>query len=129
MSRNWRDEALKKLDDQRKNVTGNKEKAMAECVRSALRDFCCQNEEFAQAVAQGGSFKDCMAAVARGVGTSISDLDAYKRAVEFYFPGAKVEMKMTIDLIGDAAELPDKTAEKPTTTKRTSIALDLADFF
>lgn len=76
--------------------------AMKKAVRDALEDFCCQDEEFAQAVAQGGSFEECMKAVAKGCGSSISDLTAYKKAVQFYFPGAKVNMQLTIDLIGDA---------------------------
>ena len=48
--------------------------------RDALLEFCRQNEEFAQAVAQGGSFQECMKAVAQGVGNCISDLEAYRRA-------------------------------------------------
>lgn len=52
---------------------------MKSAVRDALLEFCRQNEEFAQAVVQGGAFPDCMAAVAKGVGSSISDLEAYRR--------------------------------------------------
>lgn len=67
------DQALNKLAE---TVSGQKENAMAPSVREALTDFCRQDAEFAQAVAQGGSFKECMAAVAKGVGGSISDLEA-----------------------------------------------------
>ena len=77
----YRDEALKKLREGAKNVKGQKETAMKEAVRATLETFCTQDEEFAQAVAQGGDFPACMAAVARGVGSSISDLEAYKKAV------------------------------------------------
>lgn len=56
------DQALNKLAE---TVSGQKENAMAPSVREALTDFCRQDAEFAQAVAQGGSFKDCMAAVAK----------------------------------------------------------------
>ena len=59
------DQALNKLAE---TVSGQKENAMAPSVREALTDFCRQDAEFAQAVAQGGSFKDCMATVAKGVG-------------------------------------------------------------
>ena len=76
---------------------------MAAAVAEALKDFSRQDAEFAQAIVQGGSFADCMKAVAKGVGTAISDLDAYKKAVQFYFPGAKIRMQLFIDLIGDAA--------------------------
>ena len=37
-------------------------------------------------------------------GTSISDLEVYARAVNFYFPGAKIEMKMTIYMSGFEVE-------------------------
>ncbi len=101
---NWATKAIEKLDKEQKAVSGQKEKVMAGPVLAAIKDFCKQDEEFAQAVVQGGSFADCMKAVAQGVGSAISDIDAYKKAVQFYFPGAKVQMQLSIDLIGDAAE-------------------------
>ena len=100
---NWATRAVEKLESQKASVSGQKETAMAGAVMAALKDFCLQEEEFAQAIVQGGTFADCMKAVAKGVGNSISDIDAYKKAVKFYFPGAKVKMQLTIDLIGDAA--------------------------
>lgn len=121
-------EALKKLDTAQ--VVGQKEKAMAKAVSTVLQDFCRQDEEFAQAVAQGGSFKDCMIAVAKGVGNSISDLDAYKKAVRFYFPGADISVQMKIDLIGDAGkpETRQAVSDKVKTEKPTGIILNLEDF-
>lgn len=101
---NWATQAMNKLKEGQKNVVGQKERAMAPAVAEQLRSFCRQDAEFAQAVAQGGTFADCMKKVAQGVGQSISDLEAYKKAVQFYFPGAEVGMKLTIDLIGKAAE-------------------------
>lgn len=99
--------------------------AMKLAVKEALLDFCRQDEEFAQAVAQGGSFKDCMAAVAKKVnGNSISDMEAYKAAVEFYFPGAAVRMKMNIDLCGDASG-----EAAPTTEPGKGMIIDLSAFF
>ena len=118
------DEALKKLREGAKEVKGQKELAMASSVRGALENFCRQDEEFAQAVAQGGSFAKCMGEVAKGVGNSISDLDAYTRAVQFYFPGAAIRMQMSIDLIGAAGDDTEETkAEAPG-----EIVLDLMDF-
>ena len=81
---NYATEAVKKLSDGKKNITGNKEKAMAGAVHDALKDFCLQDPEFAQAVVQGGNFADCMKAVAKGVGNAISDIEAYRKAVQFY---------------------------------------------
>lgn len=96
-------QAAQKLDSERGAVKGQKELAMAGPVAAAIKDFCVQNEGFAKAVAEGGSFADCMKAVAAGTGNYISDLDAYKKAVQFYLPGAKVQMQLTIDLAGDEA--------------------------
>ncbi len=123
--------ALERLSDKQvKAVKGSKERAMAGPVAEALRSFCRQEAEFAQAVDQGGSLADCMAAVAMGVGQSISDIDAYKKAVEFYFPGAKIQVQMTIDLIGDAAKPePAAAAEKPVRQEHVGpFVLDLDDF-
>lgn len=99
----WATKAMEKLEKEKSKVSGTKETAMAAAVAAALIDFSQQDAEFAQAVVQGGSFADCMKAVAKGVGNSISDIDAYKKAVQFYFPGAKIKMQLSIDLIGDAA--------------------------
>ena len=114
----WYEQAQCRLKEECKEVKGTKESAMKGAVRDALLDFCRQNEEFAQAVVQGGSFKDCMTAVAKGVGSSISDLEAYRRAVSFYFDGAKVNFSMTIQL--EPAE---------TEPNRGGLLLDLSQFF
>lgn len=121
---NWAAQAVKKLEDEKKDVKGQKEMAMKGAVIAAVKDFCVQDEEFAQAVVQGGTFAECMKKVAAGTGNAISDLDAYKKAVQFYFPGAEVRMQLTIDLIGKAAEETEPVAEQPKV-----ISLDLADFF
>lgn len=130
-------EALGRLKKEAGQVSGQKEKAMAGAVREALEDFCRQEPEFAQAIVQGGSFKDCMAAVAKGVGGSISDAEAYARAARFYFPGSRVRVIMELDLVGDArgdaerggahcAPLQKEEAEQ----KKVAVQLvDLGDFF
>lgn len=116
---NWYDQAKEKLEKEGKAVKGRKELAMMAAVRDTLLDFCRQDEEFAQAIVQGGSLQDCMASVAKDVGQSISDLEAYKRAVTYYFPGAAIRMTMTIDLCGDEEDKPQKS---------TGILLNLSDF-
>jgi hypothetical protein len=121
---NYATQAVKKLTEERGRVTGSKERAMADAVLAAIKDFCLQEEEFAQAVVQGGSFPGCMAHVASGVGNSISDLEAYKKAVQFYFPGAEIRMQLTIDLVGKAA------GDTPVQETATSgLVLNLADYF
>ena len=114
----WYEQAETRLKSEYDNVKGQKESAMKSAVRDALLEFCRQNEEFAQAVVQGGTFPDCMAAVAKGVGSSISDLEAYRRAASFYFDGARVNFTMTIQL-----EPAEPEAEQK------GILLDLTDFF
>lgn len=114
----WYEQAEARLKDEYGKVKGQKEGVMKSAVRDALLEFCRQNEEFAQAVAQGGSFPDCMAAVAEGVGGSLSDLEAYRRAAAFYFDGSKVHFTMTIQL--------EPAEPEP---ERTGILLDLSDFF
>lgn len=99
--------------------------AMKREVSESLQDFCRQDEEFAQAVVQGGSFEKCMEAVAKCVhGNSISDMEAYGAAVRFYFPGAGIDVKMTIDL---CASVRDKDAA-PEAEKK-GVVVDLSDFF
>ena len=135
---NWATQAHEKLKKERAAVSGQKEKAMAGEVLDVIRDFCSQEPEFAQAVVQGGSFAECMKKVAAGVGTSISDLEAYKKAVQFYFPGAVVNMQLTIDLIGDAAQNdePVRNSDELTEIEEAHMAekpklltLDLSSFF
>lgn len=95
----WYDQAVNKLDAEYKNGKydryGN---AMKSEVCEALKIFCKQDEEFAQAVVQGGTFEDCMKSVSKNISSSLSDLEAYRRAVAFYFDGAKVEFQMKIML-------------------------------
>lgn len=72
---------------------------VAEPVIKALKDFCAQNSEFAQAVMQSDkSVIDCIGFTVKGCKKAISDLDVYRRAVQFYFAGADVHMTLTVDL-------------------------------
>ena len=118
----WYEQAKEKLEQDAKKVKGKKEGVMKVAIQETLLDFCRQNEEFAQAVVQGGSFTECMEAVAKGVGGSISDLEAYKRAVNFYFNGAKINMKMWIQLEA-GAEAPEASEDSG------GILLDFSDFW
>ena len=115
--------ALEKLDKEYKSGAYDKcANIMKQAVRTTLEDFCRQDPEFAQAVVQGGNFSDCMKAVAKNCGSGLSDLDAYTRAVQFYFPGSKIRMQMSIDLIGDAA------APAPAATGTGGLILDFTQF-
>ena len=116
-----KDMAIAKLDKELKELKpgDSKIRVMMKPVHDALAEFCCQDGEFAQAVMQGHSFGECMQAVAKGVGGSISDLEAYRRAVQFYFPGADIRMQMTVNLCA-SVETPEDTAPAP-------VVLDLFD--
>lgn len=95
----FQEKALDKLKKELKEGTFDRyANIMKNGVHDALADFCRQDYEFAQAVVQGGTFTDCMKAVAKNCGHGVSDLEAYRRAVRFYFPGADIEFQMAIYL-------------------------------
>ena len=96
--------ALERLEKEYAAVKGQKAEAMKRQVREALESFIRQDDEFAQAVVQGGSFAECMSAVEKGVGSSISDIEAYRKAVQFYFKGAEVRVMMEIDVCPNRVE-------------------------
>jgi len=98
---------------------------MEKSVLAQLITFCEQDEEFAEAVLQGGTFEDCMKEVAKGCGNGLSDLEAYKRAAAFYFKGADVRMQLRIDLIG---ERPDEVIRPYAEEGKKPIILNLEDF-
>lgn len=117
-------QAIEKLDREFKAGKYDKYAAvMKKGTLDALKEFCRQDEEFAQAVVQGGTFEDCMKAVARNCGNGISDFDAYGRAVQFYFPTAAIHFHMTIDLAPHAAE------DEADSTGQRAVVLNLADFW
>ena len=120
------DEAKEKLDRELKSGSFDKYgNAMKSAVHQALLDFCRQDNEFAQAVVQGGSFADCMKAVGKCVtGNSISDIQAYGAAVKFYFPGAGIDVKMTINLCAEV----EKQEDSPEAGSDKGLILDLSAF-
>ena len=117
-------------------IKGNVQGAIAPSVADALTSFCEQEPEFKDAILDSGkTFQDCLDSVAEGVTRSLSDIEAYRRAVKFYFSTATVSFVMTIDLCGDnGAEKPPITMTKNTSedkpqSKSLSVSLDdLLDF-
>ena len=72
-------------------------------VLDCLLVFCEQEPEFLQAVKDSNKcFEQCCDAIMTGVGSSISDIEVYRRMAAFYFPGAGVNMQMTINLSAEA---------------------------
>ena len=112
-----------KLTAELKNVKlGKYETEIKNAVLRTICKFCEQNAEFRQAIEQSGkSFADCLKATVKGAGASLEDLDVYKRAVAFYFPGADIKCTMTLDL-GDGGFSNSKTSTEADSVK---LQLDL----
>lgn len=110
---------------------GRHAQVIAKPTADALMEFCRQEPEFEQAIVQSGkSFDDCLTAITKGIGQSISDLEVYSRAVKFYFPVAAVRFHMTIDLCGDNGAVdPPITMTKRDKPDAMQLSLDsLLDF-
>lgn len=112
-----------KLDAEMKiKSNGARASAVRPSVYEKLLAFSEQSKEFAQAVLDSEkTINDCCEAATKGCGSSISDLEVYRKAVEFYFPGSDVEMTLTINLSADAEKNPQ------TSYKRKAVILDLFD--
>lgn len=115
--------ALDKLEQGSKEKIDNRYGAVIKTyVHSALEGFCKQDESFAQAVINGGTFAECIKYCTDGIAASsgVSDIDIYRRAVQFYFPGAQVDFKIQIITAGAEtiiSEEPQRTEVKTKTKK------------
>lgn len=103
-------------------------------VYDALVSFCSQSEEFAQAVSESDkTLNDCLKSVVDGVKSSLSDIEAYRRAAEFYFSECEVEMKLSIRMSrydhkpADESEATDTKPEAKTSREERAINLSLMD--
>ena len=115
--------AVEKIESGIAAVKGQKENVVKRPVADALISFCRQQEEFAQAVVQSDkTFADCVAHVVKGCGNALSDIEAYRKAVGFWFPGAVVDMVLTIRM-SEFEEPEDITEETvPEVTEKTEKA-------
>lgn len=124
-------EAINKLNEEFKQATNlsAKENAVKEYVLEVLIMFCNQNREFARAIVRSNqTIADCIKATVKGCGNSISDIEVYKKAVEFYFLGATVKFTMTIDL-GDEGFSNDGVSADEDKPRDLQLSLDsLLDF-
>ena len=88
--------ARMKIDSELSSFTGERNaQAIAGHVARALKEFS-KDTQFAQAVTSGGSLEACCAEVLKNAGYSISDIEVYRRAAQFYFPNARVQFWMEI---------------------------------
>lgn len=120
-----KNQAIEKITRELKDLkVGQKEKAVSNAVFDTLINFVNQEDEFAQAVAQSDkTLTDCLTAVMKGVGNSISDIEVYRRVTAFYFPGAGINFNMTINLSASVEGEPP--AGKPDQAPRKSKVIDI----
>lgn len=98
-----KEQAINRLKSEYEACKGLSRKGavVGDAVLTALTGFCEQNGEFAQAVAQMSkdkTVKDCIESTVKNTGNAVSDIEVYKKAVQFYFPGADIHFDMRIDL-------------------------------
>lgn len=121
-------EKLSKLD-MSKIKNNQYGRAIAGDIKTALISLCRQSEEFSHAVCMGAPIEDCINdTVPKIVGKRhISDIDLYRLAVEFYFPGAVIDFSLTIrmsEFDKPAAESTDTAAESTGTAADLSMLID-----
>ena len=106
------EKAIEKIEKECREYMGNKHgNAVARPVADTLKQFCESNADFAAAVlGEDKHFADCIAAVVRGVSFALADIEAYRRAVRYFFPDADIKFDMRIILPGDVKK-PVETVE------------------
>ena len=111
-------------------IKGKYQRAIAPETAKALTFFCEQEPEFAQAVEESGkTFQECLDSVCKKIGSSISDLEVYSRAVKFYFSTAEIHFNMTIDLCGNNGHVDPPITMTQHKPESLSVSLDeLLDF-
>ena len=100
----WRAKSKEKLEAEDKLFTGSRSaQTVQSYVLRALLSFADQEPRFAEVVCNTKrTFSECCAAVVHNAGEVLSDLDAYRKAVQFYFPNAEISFVMNIKLTGEA---------------------------
>ena len=92
----WRAKAKEKLEAEDKLFKGGRAAASVQSyVLRALLNFADQEPHFAEVVCNTErTFSECCAAVVHNAGEVLSDLEAYRKAVQFYFPNAEISFSM-----------------------------------
>lgn len=107
--------AISKLTDELAAFKGNRYgEVVKDAVAEALMDFCNKSDAFAAIIAQSSStLSDCIKEIMAGCSSAISDIDVYRRAVQFYCPEATVHFDMIIELPGAEAAAAPTAADNP----------------
>ena len=92
----WRAKAKEKLEAEDKLFKGGRAAASVQSyVLRALLNFADQEPRFAEVVCNTErTFSECCAAVVHNAGEVLSDLEAYRKAVQFYFPNAEISFSI-----------------------------------
>lgn len=118
------DLAIKKLQTEYQTAKADKYgNVVKKPLLEILCDFCRQDTEFAQAVYQGDSFEKALAAAVKGAQNHTPDIQIYRQAVQFYFPGSDIQLTMKINLCASVEEPEETQVEKPS-----PMLLDLTEF-
>lgn len=109
--------ASKKLDEEEKAFVGSGHaKMIFPHVVKTLRGFIEEDDRFAEVFANTvRTVSECCAAVVDKSGDVMSDLEVYRKAVQFYFPNAGVEFKMNVRITGAAPS--EEEMKKPADIK------------
>lgn len=120
---NFREAAKKKINSEKgtmkvKNVDHHQMIAdfISGYIADALCTFADQDNEFARAICEGGSFSECMESVLnnktdnvyKSNSVGINGLSSIRKAVNFYFRGAVINFSMTIFV--NPHDAPEETA-------------------
>ncbi len=125
-----KDDAIRKLDASLEvSKLSQKGKLVSKHVIKALKEFCRQNGEFAQAVAQSDkTVAECIEETVKGTSNYVSDIEVYRRAAAFWFKGATVKFVMTIDLgdngFSNNSDVPNSDVVQSPAKKGLSLSLD-----
>ncbi len=93
-------------------------------VKEALISFCNQNSEFSRAVLRSTrNIGECIKSIVSGNPRALSDVEAYRRAVKFYFSTATINFNMTIDL-GDGGFSNDGITAAKEAPRRLELSID-----
>ncbi len=108
------EQAVAKLENKdRGKPLGSYAKAVYSSVVKTLVDFCYQSPDLAQVILDSDkSVVDCCEAIMKNVGNCISDLEVYRRAVQFFCPKSQIDMQMRV-ILSDQKPSQDAPKVKP----------------
>ena len=118
--------AIEKLQQTKKgDLKDLKAKVFFAPTLEVLIDFCQQDVRFARAVLkEDKNLVDCLAGIAKGVGSACSDLDVYRKAVQYWLSDAEISMQLSIYFTSE-----EKTDDATKTGfARSAMVLNLLDF-